>query len=83
MLSIVETAAPASSSIDTGNPPPLVHDEYAKGKRPLEGGGRGQVLKAAKVETSADRSKGKDKPSSATYILSTIQGILLSHRLPW
>jgi hypothetical protein len=59
MLSIVETAAHASSSIDTGNPPPLVHDEYAKGKRPLEGGGRGQVLKAAKVETSADRSKGK------------------------
>jgi hypothetical protein len=56
----------ASSSVDIGHPPPLVRDQYAKGKRPLEGGGRGQVLKATKVEASADHSKGKGKSSSTS-----------------
>jgi hypothetical protein len=67
MQPIIETAAHASSSVDAGHPPPLVHDQYAKGKRPLEDGGRGQILKATKVEASADRSKGKGKPSSSSF----------------
>jgi hypothetical protein len=67
MLPIIATAAHASSSINIGQPLPLVHDQYAKGKRPLEGGGRGQVLKATKVEASTDRSKGKGKPSSTSF----------------
>jgi hypothetical protein len=45
----------------------LVRDQYAKGKRPLEGGGRGQVLKATKVESSTDCNKGKGKPSSTSF----------------
>jgi hypothetical protein len=46
---------------------PQVHDQYAKGKRPLEGGGRGQALKAPKTDSSMDRNKGKGKPSSASF----------------
>jgi hypothetical protein len=67
MQPIIETAAHASSSVDTEHPPPLVHDQYFKGKRPLEGGGRGQILKATKVEASSDRSKGKGKPSPTSF----------------
>jgi hypothetical protein len=33
----------------------------------MEGGGRGQVLKTPKIETSADRNKGKSKPSSTSF----------------
>ncbi len=67
MKPIIDTVAHASSSVDTEHPSPLVHDQYAKGKRPLEGGGRGQILKATKVEASSDRSKGKGKPSSTSF----------------
>ncbi len=67
MQPIISTDANTSSSVDIGQPPPLVHDQYAKGKRPLEGGGRGQVLKAPKVEAGTDRTKGKSKPSSAFF----------------
>ncbi len=63
MLPIIPTEAHASSSVDIGQPPPLARDQYAKGKRPLEGGGRGQPLKAPKVEPSTDRNKGKGKSS--------------------
>jgi hypothetical protein len=61
MQPIIPTEAHTSSSVDIGQPPPLMHDQYAKGKRPLEGGGRGQILKSPKVESSTDRNKGKDK----------------------
>jgi hypothetical protein len=44
-----------------------VQDPYAKGKRPLEGGGRGHILKAPKFEAGTDRNKGKSKPSSAFF----------------
>jgi hypothetical protein len=67
MQPIIPTEANTPSSVDIGQPPPLVHDQYAKGKRPLEGGGRGQVLKAPKVEAGTDRNKGKSKPSSAFF----------------
>jgi hypothetical protein len=67
MQPIISTDANTSSSVDIGQPPPLVHEQYAKGKRPLEGGGRGQVLKAPKVEAGTDRSKGKSKPASAFF----------------
>jgi hypothetical protein len=46
---------------------PQEHDQYAKGKRPLEGGGRGQALKAPKIDSSTDRKKGKGKPSSVSF----------------
>jgi hypothetical protein len=67
MQPIIPTAANASSSVDIGQPPPLLHDPYAKGKRSLEDGGRGQVLKAPKVESGTDRNKEKSKPSSAFF----------------
>jgi hypothetical protein len=67
MLPIIPTEAHASSSVDIGQPPPLTHEQYAKGKRPLEGGGRGQLLKAPKVESSTDRNKGKGKPSTSFF----------------
>jgi hypothetical protein len=47
--------------------PRQVHDQYAKGKRPMEGSGRGQILKASKSEASADRSKGKGKTTFASF----------------
>jgi hypothetical protein len=43
------------------------YDPYAKGKRPLEGGGRGQARKAQRTDTNNDRkNKGKGKPLSSS-----------------
>ena len=67
MQPITTTDASTSSSVDMEQPPPLAHDQYAKGKRPMEGGGRGQVLKVPRVEAGTDRSKGKSKPSSSFF----------------
>jgi hypothetical protein len=67
MQPIIPTAAHTSSSVDIGQPPPPVRGQYAKGKRPLEGGERGQVLKAPKVESGSDRNKGKAKSSTAFF----------------
>jgi hypothetical protein len=67
MLPIIPTEAHASSSVDIGQPPPLARDQYAKGKRPLEGGRRGQPLKALKVESGTDRNKGKGKSSTSFF----------------
>jgi hypothetical protein len=67
MQPIIPPEAYTSSSADIGQPPPPRRDEYAKGKRPLEGGGRGQVLKAPKVEASTERNKGKGKSSTSFF----------------
>jgi hypothetical protein len=64
---ILDTAAHSSSSVDNPHPLPQVHDQYVKGKRPMEGGGRGQILKAPKAEPSAYRSKGKGKLPSSSF----------------
>ncbi len=67
----VESSAHASSSVNLDPNTVLQqqqeHNQYAKGKRPLEGGGRGQALKAPKIDSSTDRKKGKGKPSSASF----------------
>jgi hypothetical protein len=44
-----------------------VHEQYAKVKRRMEGGGLGQVLKTPKIEASADRTKGKGKSASTSF----------------
>ncbi len=67
MQPIIATAAHTSSSVDIGQSPPPIRDQYAKGKQPLEGGGRGQILKATKVESSTDRDKGKGKSSISFF----------------